>query len=192
MLVSPTANAQLRYGATAGVSFNDLKFKQDLIGVDSEVGYSAGLFSEIMFPGIGFGIDMGLMYTQRGATLHLGDKYVWASDGYGTERAYLHYVEIPINLRFKFHQLNGFEDYCAPFLFAGPSFTILAGHGNIEALEYAGGDVGIQVGAGAELFKNWQISASYNWGTTYALKTKKLDDFSAQNRSWNIKIAYLF
>lgn len=192
LCISSTANAQLRYGVTAGVSINNLKFNQDLIGVNSEVGYSAGVFSELMFPGVGFGLDFGLMYSQRGATLHLGDKPVWATDGFGNERAYLHNIEIPINLRFKFHQLNGFEDYCAPFLFAGPTFSILAGHGNIEALEYAGGDVGIQAGIGAELFKDWQISASYSWGTTYTLKTKKLDDFSAKTNSWNIKVAYLF
>lgn len=186
------ASAQMRYGFTAGVNINDLNFNQKLITVDSEVGYSVGGFSELMFPGIGFGLDFGLMYTQRGATLHLGEKDVWASEGFGTERAYLHYIEIPINLRFKFKNLNGFEDYCAPFLFGGPSFTILAGHGNIDALEYAGGEVGLQVGAGVELFKHWQLSASHNWGTTYALKTAKLNDFSARNRSWNIKVAYLF
>lgn len=187
-----TTNAQLRYGVTAGMSINDLSFTQDLITVDSEVGYSVGGFSELMFPGIGFGLDFGLMYSQRGATLHLGEKEVWASDGFGIERAYLHCVEIPINLRFKFHRLNGFEDYCAPLLFGGPSFTILAGHGNVEALEYAGGEVGLQAGVGVELFKNWQLSASHNWGMTYSLKTVKLDNFSARNRSWNIRLAYLF
>ena len=57
-IASSTTNAQLRYGVTAGANFNDLKFSQDLIGVDSEIGYSAGMFSELMFPGIGFGLDM--------------------------------------------------------------------------------------------------------------------------------------
>lgn len=185
-------SAQLRYGFSAGVNINDLNFNQDLITVDNEVGYSVGGFSELMFPGIGFGLDFGLTYTQRSATLHLGEKEVWASEGYGSERAYLHYIEVPINLRFKFKNLNGFEDYCAPFLFGGPTFTILAGHGNIDALEYAGGEVGLQVGAGVELFKHWQLSANHNWGTTYSVKTKKLNDFSARNRSWNIKVAYLF
>ena len=187
-----TVNAQLRYGVIAGASINDLKFTQDLITVDSEVGYSVGGFSELMFPGVGFGLDFGLMYSQRGASLHLGEKEVWASDGFGTERAYLHCIEIPINLRFKFHRLNGIEDYVAPFVFGGPSFTLLAGHGNVDALEYAGGEVGLQAGIGVELFKNWQLSACHNWGMTYSLKTKKLDDFSARNRSWNIRLAYLF
>ena len=185
-------HAQLRYGVIAGASMNDLKFSQDLITVDSEMGYSVGGFSELMFPGVGFGLDFGLMYSQRGATLHLGEKEVWASDGYGTERVYLDCVEIPVNLRFKFTRLNGFEEYCAPFVFGGPSFTLLAGHGNIDALEYAGGEVGLQAGIGVELFKKWQLSASHNWGVTYSVKTAKLDDFSAKNRSWNIRLAYLF
>lgn len=192
LLGASTASAQLRYGVIAGASINNLDFNQDLITVDSEVGYSAGGFAELMFPGVGFGLDFGLMYSQRGATLHLGEKEVWAADGYGNERAYLHCVEIPINLRFKFHRLNGFEDYCAPFLFGGPSFTLLAGHGNIDALEYAGGEVGLQAGVGVELFKKWQVSANHNWGMTYSLKTAKLDDFSARNRSWNIRVSYFF
>lgn len=192
LIGASTASAQLRYGVIAGASINNLDFNQDLITIDCEVGYSAGGFAELMFPGVGFGLDFGLMYSQRGATLHLGEKEVWAADGYANERAYLHCVEIPINLRFKFHRLNGFEDYCAPFLFGGPSFTLLAGHGNLDALEYAGGEVGLQAGVGVELFKKWQLSASHNWGMTYSLKTAKLDDFSAKNRSWNIRVAYFF
>lgn len=192
LIGASTASAQLRYGIMAGASINNLDFNQDLISVDSEVGYSAGGFAELMFPGVGFGLDFGLMYSQRGATLHLGEKEVWAADGYGNERVYLHCVEVPFNLRFKFHRLNGFEDYCAPFLFGGPSFTLLAGHGNLDALEYAGGEVGLQAGVGVELFKKWQVSASHNWGMTYSLKTTKLDDFSARNRSWNIRVAYFF
>ena len=63
------ASAQFRWGATAGVNFNTMKFKQDLFTVDQAVGESAGLHAEMMFPGIGFGIDMGLLYEQRGASL---------------------------------------------------------------------------------------------------------------------------
>lgn len=187
-----TANAQLRYGVTAGVSINNLKFSQDLIEVDRGVGYSVGGVAEYMFPGIGFAIDFGLMYSQRGATLHLGEKPVWAVDGFGVERSYLHYVEIPINLRFKFHQLNGFEDYMAPFLFAGPSISFLAGHNDVSALDYNGAEVGLQVGAGVELFKHFQLSGSRTWGMTNCMQTKKLDDFTARNRSWNIRLAYFF
>lgn len=186
------ANAQFRYGPAAGVAFTDLKFTQDLITVDKEMGPSAGVVSEIMFPGIGFGIDAGLLYSMRGATLHLGERKIWASDGFGTERSYLHYAEIPINLKFKYTRLGGVEEYVAPFVFAGPTISFLVAHNKVKALEYAAGEIGLTVGFGLEVWKKWQISGSYTWGMTYAEKTRKLDDFSARNRSLNIRLAYYF
>lgn len=186
------ASAQFRYGPMVGVTVSDLAFKQDLITVDKSVGFSAGLATELMFPGIGFGVDAGLFYEQRGATLHLGEKEVWASEGYGKERSYLHYLELPVHLRFKWTRMNGFEDYLAPFVFGGPSFSILMGHSDVKALKYAGGDVGLTVGGGVELFRNWQVQCSYTWALVYAEKTKLLDDFSAKNRTLDVRVVYLF
>lgn len=185
-------SAQFRYGSMVGVTVTDLKFKQDLISIDKSVGFSAGVATELMFPGIGFGVDAGLFYEQRGATLNLGQREVWASQGYGKERSYLHYLEIPVHLRFKWTRMNGLEDYIAPFVFGGPSFSILMGHSNVKALEYAGGDVGMTVGGGLELFRNWQVMCSYTWCLVYAEKTKLLDDFSAKNRTLNVRVVYLF
>ena len=52
-------SAQFRYGPTVGVDLTTLKFKQDLFTVDQSVGYQAGVQCEMMFPGIGCGIDFG-------------------------------------------------------------------------------------------------------------------------------------
>lgn len=192
LLGAKSAYAETRYGAIAGISFNDLKFSQDLITIDDKVGYSAGVFTEVMFQGIGFGLDLGCMYTQRGAVVHLEERKVWNSDGWGAERVYLHSLEIPLNLRFKFRRLGGFEEYCAPFLFAGPSFMINAGIGKVSAFNYAFGDIGLQFGCGLELFKKWQVSVSYNKGLTKCIETVKLDEFQAKNNSLNIRLAYFF
>jgi hypothetical protein len=183
-------NAQFRYGPIVGLDVSSLSFKQKLITVDQSVGYSAGLGTELMFPGIGFGVDFGILYAQRGATLNLNEKTIW--DDCGTPRTYLHYIQIPIHVRFKYTNLNGFEDYVAPFVFGGPEVMFLAAHNKVPELSYSGGDLGLAVGLGAELYRNWQVSASYTWGMTYALKTVKLDNFSARNRSWCVKVAYLF
>lgn len=186
------SSAQFRYGPTVGVDFSTLKFKQDLITIDPSTGFQAGVQGELMFPGIGFGIDIGMLYTQRGATLHLGEREVWASQGYTDPRSYLHYIEIPLNLRFKWTRMQGLEEYVAPFVFGGPSLSILAGHNKIDALKYAFGEIGLQCGIGFEIMHRWQIQGSYTWGMTYALKTKLLDDFSAQNRTWSIRATYFF
>ena len=190
MFCSLTATAQFRYGPMVGVNLTDLKFSQKLFKVDPAVGFQAGLGTELMFPGIGFGINSGILYEMRGANLHLGDREIWKSQGYGKEHSYLHYVAVPINLRFKWTRMNGLEDYFAPYIYGGPVFSLLVGHSKIGALDYARGDVGLTAGLGFELFKNWQVQASYTWGITYAERTRLLDDFSAKNRSWNLSFIY--
>lgn len=192
LLLPLKGQAQFRYGATAGVDFTTLKFKQDLFTVDSSTGFQAGVQGELMIPGIGFGIDIAMLYNQRGATLHMGEREVWASQGYVDPRCYLHYIEIPVNLRFKWTRMQGLEEYVAPFVFGGPSLSLLAAHSNIEAIDYAFGEIGVQCGIGFEILKRWQIQVSHTWGMTYALKTKLLDDFSAQNRTWSVRATYFF
>ncbi|MDE6859588.1 MAG: PorT family protein [Duncaniella sp.] len=186
------AYAQFRWGITAGANFNDMKFKQDLITVDRAVGETVGIQAEMMFPGIGFGLDMGLRYEQRGATLNLGEKLIWSSQGYGKERLYIHYVDIPFHLKFKYTHLQGLEDYIAPFVFGGPTFALQAGHSKCEAIDFSGGEIALTAGLGVELYKRWQVCGSYTWGMTYALKTKQLADFSARNRTWDIRVTYFF
>lgn len=186
------AKAQFRYGPVVGVTLNSLVFKQDLVDVTQQVGYMAGIQGELMFPGIGVGIDLGLFYNQQGAMVKLGQKEIWASEGYGSERVYLHNIQIPVHFRFKYTRLNGIEDKIAPIVFGGPEFNIQVAHGRCDAFKYSGGDLGLTAGVGAELFRRWQVTGSYTWGMSYALKTKLLDDFSAQSRQWTVKVAYFF
>lgn len=192
LLAPSAASAQFRYGPTAGVTFTNLHFKQDLMNVDQSVGFGSGITGEMMFPGIGFGVDFGLAYEQRGAKLHMGEKPMWRYQGYGTERAYLHYITIPLHLRFKYTKLGGFEDKIAPLAYVGPTFGFLVGHNKNDAMKYSTGTVSMEFGLGAEILRHWQVSASYTLGVTYALKAKILTDYSAQNRVWAVRVAYLF
>lgn len=185
-------SAKMRWGATAGLSVNKLKFKQDLVPVSNVVGYSAGVVGETIFPGIGIGVDLGLLYNQQGALVDLGSRKVWSSLGYGNEHVYIHNINIPVHLRLKYTRLNGLEDKIAPIVYGGPEFDIQIAHGKCDAFKYSGGDLGLTVGIGAELYRRWQVTAGYTWGMTYALKTKLLDEFSAQSRQWNVRVVYFF
>lgn len=187
-----SASAQFRYAAVAGATITNLTFKQDLVSVNQVAGATAGIQGELMFPGVGFGIDIGLLYNMMGAKLNLGERKLWASQGYGDERLMLHYIQIPLHLRFKYTRLNGLEDHIAPFAYGGPDFTILAGHSRCKAMDYAGGELGLTAGLGVEIERRWQLSASYTWGMTYALKAKLLDNWSARNREWTVRLAYFF
>lgn len=185
------ARAEFRWGPTLGAGFTTLKFKQDLIKVDNTVGPMAGVQGEMMFPGIGFGIDIGAMYSMQGARLHLGEKKIWAVDGYGTERAMLHTLSIPLNLRFKWTRMNGWEDYAAPYIFGGPVVNITLAHSSCKAFEYAS-SFGMQAGLGFEIFKRWQVQGSYMWGLTYATKASQLIDYSARLKGWTVRATYFF
>lgn len=185
-------NAQFRWNVTAGPTVNSLKFKQDILTIDKTVGYTGGINGEMMFPGIGFGIDFGLLYNQMGAKVDFGEYKMWASEGYGNEQLYIHNITVPVHLRFKWTRMNGLEDKIAPLIFGGPEFSIQVAHGKCDAVEYSGGDLGLTFGGGVELFKNWQVTAQYTWGMTYVLKTKLLDNFSARSRQLTVRAAYFF
>ena len=190
---------QFRYGPVAGVNINTLKFKQDLIDINTVVAGQAGVQAEMMFPGIGFGIDFGLLYNMEGANVDLGSRKIWSSDGFKKTDVTLHMIQIPFHLRFKWTRMNGIEDYIAPFVYGGPDFSFMVAHNSIKGnagvpnpFNYAGGDLGLTAGGGFELYKRWQVSVQYTWGMTYLLKTRKLENFSAQNRQLAVRVAYLF
>lgn len=190
--LAPTATAQMRWGATAGVLLTDLHFKQSLVSVGKTPGFSAGILGEMMFPGVGFGIDLGAQYEMRGANVHLGEKLLWSSQGYRDTRFYQHYLNIPIHLRFKYTNLGGFEETLAPFIYVGPSFGFMVGHSHIDAFKFPFGEIGLDFGLGAEIKKRWQVSASFNLGMTYCTKATLLTDYSAQNREWKLAATYFF
>lgn len=194
--------AQMRWGATVGLDVTNLKwnqtsFRQQPFESSRSVGYTAGIIGEYEIPGIGFGIDLGLQYAQRGATMNMGDFTVWADDGYGNERSYLHYLDIPIHFRFKYTNLNGFERKVAPFVFVGPDISVLLTHNSLkkggeEAFKYKGILLGIEVGLGAEVYRDWQVSVSYNLDATGAMESKKLNGLRSHNRTWKVAVTRFF
>ena len=186
------ASAKFRWGPTAGVNFNKWHWKQDLITSQMLTGVNAGVLGELMIPGIGFGVDFSLRYSMMGGRVHFGEKEIWSSDGIGTTDLYMHTLQIPVNLRFKWTRMNGIENYIAPFAYGGPVFNFHMANTKCEAIESPVGSVGLRVGLGGEIFKRYQISFGYNWDVTYDMKTKKLDNFSARNEGWFIDAAVLF
>ena len=187
-----SAFADFRWGATAGFNYEKYHFKQKLMQIDPSPGFNVGVIGEMMFPGIGFGIDFGMNYQMHGSKLHFGDKLVWSSEGYGTEQSYMHILQIPINLRFKYARLNGLEQKIAPFVFAGPVFNINLGHNSVPPLEYSGGSIGVQCAVGAEIMRRFHLSAGYYWGLTYEARTRKLENFSQRPEGWQVKATCFF
>ena len=187
-----SASAEFRWGPTAGVNFSTLKWKQTLLDTKGRTGFQAGVAAELMIPGIGFGIDLGLRYGMNGANENFGDFEVWNSDGIKNQNVWFHTVQIPVNLKFKWTRMNGFEQTLAPFVFGGPVFNFNVATNDQPALEHPAGFVALQCGAGVELFEHWQLSGGYSWGISYQVNTIKLNNYSAQQRGGFINLAYLF
>ena len=189
-----TDDAETRWGIVAVGNYSNLKFNQDLISVDKGFGGGAGLMGEIIIPGIGFAVDGSVIYSAFTSNVHLGERPVWRNDGFGNETLCNHTIDIPLNLKFKYSNLNGIENIIAPLAYVGPSFTVHVGDGSkgADAMSYKRIAFGIHVGAGCELFRRVQVSASYTWGITKTLSTIKLDDFEAKNKYWRLQVAYMF
>lgn len=191
-IFSLPASAEFRWGPSLGINFSTFNWKQNLAKTSGLTGTQAGVVGEIMIPGIGFGIDIGMRYNLHGAHVDFGEHEVWASDGIKNQNVWLHTLEFPFNLRFKWTRMNGFERILAPFVFGGPTFNFTLGTNKAPAVEHPAGYVAMQCGAGVELFEHWQLSAGYSWGISYQVRTIKLDNYSAQNRAAFINVAYLF
>lgn len=187
-----SAEAKFRWGPEAGVNISNLYWKQDLVKTTRLCGPTVGIKGELMIPGIGFGIDVGLRYQMNGAHVNFGDKKIWSSSGYGNQNLWIHTLQIPVDLRFKWTRMEGFEDYLAPFVFVGPVFSFNCGTNHAPMVEVPGGTVDLQFGLGAEIFQHFQLSADYYIGLSYQTRTVKLDNFSARQRGWNVSLTYLF
>lgn len=192
LLTALSASAEFRWGATAGFGYQKQHFKQELINVDAGPAFAVGVVGEMMFPGIGFGVDFGLNYEMHNSKMHFGEREIWASSGYGTENSCIHLIQIPVNLRFKYTRLNGLEEKVAPFVYGGPVFNIRCGHNAVPALQYSSGSIGLQVAGGVELFQRFQIAGGYYWDMTYEAKTRKLENFSCRPQGWMVRLAYFF
>ena len=185
------AHAELRWGPTASLNFNTFHWKEPLLETHLRTSFDAGIMTEIMIPGIGFGVDAGLTYGMRSAKVNFGEWEVWNSSGFGNDNVVLHTINIPLHLRFKYTRLEGVEETIAPLVFAGPVFSFNVA-GNCKALEQPVGTVALDFGLGCELFQKFQVSVGYLWGVSYSTRTIKLENLSARADGFRLNFAYLF
>lgn len=192
--LSSWAQPVRRWGVTVGGNYNEIHFKQtDIFESDRMFGGSVGITGDMMIPGVGFGIDGSILYTLRQGRLHLGDKRIWESQGIETQVARQHYIDVPLNLKFRYSNLGGLESTIMPFIYAGPTFSFLVGHNKVgNALKYTTVNVLLHAGIGAELFNKVQICGGYCFSVGQNLGTKLLDDHVAKHRTWFIQATYFF
>ncbi|WP_272960698.1 porin family protein [Barnesiella viscericola] len=184
------ANAQFKFGPKVGMNISSLSLGGDLsdnFKSSNVTSFTGGLMAEFMVPVIGVGVDASVMYTRKGSDLkNLVDN--------STEKQHTDYVEIPINLKYKF-SLPVVGSVLAPFIYAGPSFAFRVGDNFAEQYKAKSFETAINVGVGVELFNHLQIAGQYGWGLgkTMEVESNVLNSaLNGKSRAWTVTAAYLF
>ena len=188
--MATTASAQFRFGVKAGVNISKLSFSKealnDIVSADNQAGFTGGIMAEFTVPIIGVGADVSAMYVRRNA------QYMAAN---GLETAQRDYIEIPVNLKWKIS--TPVASIITPYIFTGPSFAILANKDAIVgAYESQKIDTSWNIGAGVELIKRVQVSASYAIGMNKTIKSLTPlptgEEVGARSNYWTVTAAWVF
>lgn len=184
------ANAQFKIGPKVGVNISTLSLGGDLsknFKSSNISSFTGGVMAEFMVPVIGVGLDASVMYTRKGSDL----KEITTG---ASEKQHTDYVEIPINLKYKF-SLPVVGSFMSPFVYAGPSFAFRVGDNFADQYKNKSFETAINVGIGLEFFNHLQIAGQYGWGLGKAMEFENDVLNSALNgksRAWTVTAAYLF
>ena len=193
LIASAAASGQTtsRWGITAGATINEVHFKQhDIVPSKRAVGPQLGVTGEMNFSGIGFGVEGSLLYTLKQGKVNYGERTIWESQGFGDEMVSMHYLDVPLHLKFKYNRLGGAESTIMPMVFVGPQFSFLmhGNHGNIN--KYSPVSVYLDMGLGCELMERVQLRGGYNFSIGQSFHTKMLDENVAKNRTWYFNVTW--
>ncbi len=180
--VAIPASAQIRFGVKGGLNISSVHFNKDIVGADNVTGFNIGPMMEIMAPYTGLGMDVAVLYAQKGLGLK-GEKDI-KND----------YIELPVNLKWKFGL-----PILKVYLNAGPYINLRVGGdkfwdipgSTIDQLKSKNFGAGLNFGAGAEVIKHLQVGVNYTLGLTDDYSATTLD-LNAKNRCWTIQAAILF
>ena len=180
-----TVGAQVRFGAKGGLNIAKAEFNKDAFKSDNITGFHIGPTIEAMFGKGGLGLDLSLLYTQKG----------FDSD---EEKVKNSYIEVPANLKFKLGM-----PLINPYVAAGPyvGFRISGDKAwtvsksveeQIKAKSFA---AGMNFAIGAELFDKLQLGLNYSWGLIDNYKTfdaNDLDSYKGKSHTWSVSASVFF
>ena len=183
LLVVSSVDAQVRFGAKAGLNIAKAEFNKDAFKSDNITGFLVGPTVEAMFGKGGLGLDLALLYSQKG----------FDSDNEKVKNSYL---EVPVNLKFKLGM-----PLVNPYFSVGPyvGFRVSGDKrwdvGIKEDIKAKSFSAGLNFGLGAELFDKLQVGLNYGWGLTdnYGnFDGNDLDSYSGKSHTWSVSAAFFF
>jgi hypothetical protein len=187
-LIIVPVNAQIHFGIKGGVNISSVHFSSGIVSSDNITGFSIGPMLEIMAPYTGVGVDVAVLYSQKGMGM--------VNDKPGSDLT-TDYIDVPVNFKWKFG-IPVIKGYFA----AGPYIGIkVDGEKVWDIPNVVGGKIetksfgaGLNFGLGAEVFERLQVGFTYGLGLTnnYSGVGDDNESFGGKQRGWAISAALLF
>jgi hypothetical protein len=180
------AQAQLKFGVKAGLNVSKASIDKGVFSSDNRTGFFVGPMAEFTLPIIGLGVDAALLYDNKSVKVGAEGESVSST---------LHYVDIPINVKYTI----GLGSLASVYGATGPQFSYNIGGKSILDGSYAlnDSDFSWNIGAGVKLLGHLQVGYNYNiaLGKTAEVKEAEAIDFvgkSFKNNTHQISVAYMF
>lgn len=187
------AQAQVQFGVKAGLNVNKVSLNDVGTTLDGEnrTGFFAGITADFTLPMVGFGADVSVLYDNKVAGTSVGDKEINKT---------LHYIDIPINVKYTI----GFSSLASVYVATGPQFAFNVGDRSwaLSELnrnwELKTSEFSWNVGAGITVRSHIRLGYNYNIavGKTAELKVPALGQDivkgKLKNNSHQISLTYLF
>ena len=172
--ISTSGYAQIRLGLRGEVGLNKATFSKDAIEVENLNSFKLGPTVELMFPVMNFGVEASVLYNND----RMNVAYLDDSNTAPLEITN-HYIDIPLNLKYKFGLIALLKIYAA----AGPYARIHVGGDDIkfsdvtDDIKAKSFEAGVNLGLGVEIFK--RVAVGVNYGIQLS------DDYSTDQPKWN-------
>ncbi len=178
LLTTVSASAQIAFGVKGGLNISKPHFSKDVIDPSNITGFQIGPMVDFTVPLLGIGMDAAVLYSQKGLE-------------YKTESHKTDYLDIPVNLKWKFG-LPVVKGY----LTAGPYASFRIGGDKIwkvidQQIEAKSFATGLNFGGGVEVFRHLQVGVNYDLGLIKSYQGTSMTG-DAKHRGWSITAAILF
>ena len=171
--IATTGYSQVRFGLRGEVGLNKATFSKEAIEVENLNTFKIGPTVEIMFPVMDFGVEASILYNNNKMDV------AYLKDSSTPIKVTNHYIDIPVNLKYKFGLISPVKIYAA----AGPYAKIHVGGDDIKFADVTDDiiaktfEAGVNLGLGVELFKRLAVGVNYGIQLT--------DDYSTNQPKWS-------
>lgn len=183
--IATTGYSQVRFGLRGEVGLNKASFSKDAIEVENLNTFKIGPTVEIMFPVMDLGVEASILYNN--SKMKIEDNGSFWQEVEETN----HYIDVPINLKYKFGLISPLKLYVmgGPYakfhISGGDDFETVSD--KIKAKSF---EAGVNLGLGVELFKKLAVGVNYGIPLTdnYSVNEPEWKDaFNNKDGLWSIQ-----